>query len=111
MDDPPINVTLEDMKHSLEFIRLLQNATLDKSNLPPEVIERIRDPPNTSLNIEDADILFWIEIYIAVGNASEETYNAVRAAVIRRYPDMNALSLYKVSCGWWCISIRIFTTS
>lgn len=96
MDEPPIKVTLADMKDSLEFIRLIQEATLDGSNLSAEVIDRIRNPPQEPLKIDDADVLYWVEIYMAVGNASEETYHAVRAATMRRYPLMKALSLYKV---------------
>ncbi|KAH9851446.1 hypothetical protein C2E23DRAFT_869376 [Lenzites betulinus] len=84
------------MKYALEFIRMLQGATLEGSNLPPETIEQIRNPPNEVLKIEDPDLLLWIQIYIAVGNASDETYNAVRDAIKARFPEINALTLYKV---------------
>ncbi|KAI0325002.1 hypothetical protein GY45DRAFT_1438715 [Cubamyces sp. BRFM 1775] len=96
MDDPPISVTLDDMKNTLEFIRLLQTATLEDSNLPQEVIDRIRNPPNEPLMIDDADLLLSIELYLAVSNASQETYNAVRDAIHRRVPDIRIATLYKV---------------
>ncbi|EIW62750.1 uncharacterized protein TRAVEDRAFT_34095 [Trametes versicolor FP-101664 SS1] len=96
MDEPPIKVTLTDMKDSLEFIRLIQEAMLDGSNLSVEVIDRIRNPPQEPLKIDDPDILYWVEVYMAVGNASEESYLAIRAATMHRFPQMKALSLYKV---------------
>ncbi|KAI0732585.1 hypothetical protein C8Q72DRAFT_882261 [Fomitopsis betulina] len=58
MDEPPIKVTLTDMKDSLEFIRLIQEAMLDGSNLSAEVIDRIRNPPQEPLKIDDPDILY-----------------------------------------------------
>ncbi|KAI0823245.1 hypothetical protein BC628DRAFT_1453871 [Trametes gibbosa] len=96
MEEPAINATLEDMRHSLEFIRLLQTATLEGSNLTPEVIEGIRNPPNQGLTIDDPDLMLWIEVYMAVGNASEETFNAVRDGIIQRFPTVKSMSLYKV---------------
>ncbi|KAI8990710.1 hypothetical protein BD414DRAFT_413739, partial [Trametes punicea] len=96
MDVPDIEVTLDDMKDTLEFIRLLQNATLEESGLPSEGIHRIRNPIDQPLRIQDPDVQLAIELYIAVSNASEETYNAIRDALMRRFPEMEVLSLYKV---------------
>ncbi|KAH9858861.1 hypothetical protein C2E23DRAFT_864672 [Lenzites betulinus] len=96
LDGPEVNATLEDMRHALEFIRLLQNATLDDSNLSPETLDQLQNPPEEVLAVDDPDLLLWLQIYIAVSNASEETYNAVRDAVVRRFPQVKALSLYKI---------------
>ncbi|KAI0349238.1 hypothetical protein OH77DRAFT_1415387 [Trametes cingulata] len=96
MDVPDVDVTLEDMKTALESIRLLQNASLDDSGLDPEVIERVRNPREQPFKIADENALLSIKIFLAVANASEETYNAIREAIMGRFPDVGILTLYKV---------------
>ncbi|OSC96709.1 hypothetical protein PYCCODRAFT_1462331 [Trametes coccinea BRFM310] len=96
MDVPDVNVTLEDMKTSLEFIRLLQHATLDNSGLPPEVIGRIRKPPDMPFAIDDPNVLLSIKLYIATANASDDTYNEIREVIMARFSEVTVLSLYRV---------------
>ncbi|KAI0352686.1 hypothetical protein OH77DRAFT_1408449 [Trametes cingulata] len=96
MEVPDVDVSLEDMKITLEFIRLLQNASLDGSALDPEVIDRIRNPREEPFKITDEDVLLSIKIFLAVANASEDTYNAIREAIMGRFPDVSILTLYKV---------------
>ncbi|KAL7279560.1 hypothetical protein ACG7TL_005959 [Trametes sanguinea] len=96
MDVPDVNVTLEDMKTSLEFIRLLQHASLDNTGLEPELIQHIRNPTNTPFAIDDPDVLLSIKIYLGTTNASEDTYNMIREAIMDRFPGVIILTLYKV---------------
>ncbi|KAJ3001526.1 hypothetical protein NUW54_g6368 [Trametes sanguinea] len=96
MDLPDVNVTLDDMKTALEFIRLLQQATLDNSGLQPELVEQIRGPRCSAFAIEDPDVLLSIKLYLATANASEDTYSEIRDAIMARFPDVIILSLYKV---------------
>ncbi|KAJ3001952.1 hypothetical protein NUW54_g6112 [Trametes sanguinea] len=78
MDVPDVTVTLGDMKTALEFIRLLQHASLDNAGLPAELIERIRKPSSVPFSIDNPDVLLSIKLYIATANASDDTYNEIR---------------------------------
>ncbi|KAI1782310.1 hypothetical protein LXA43DRAFT_847035, partial [Ganoderma leucocontextum] len=84
----------EDLKISLEYTRLVQEATLENSGLDDEVIARLRHPIEEECTIPDPDTRLSIDLYLAVGNASEETYKAVCDAICRRMPEATLLSFY-----------------
>ncbi|KAI0632549.1 hypothetical protein C8Q77DRAFT_1059157 [Trametes polyzona] len=92
-----IDVKREDVRITLEYIRLIREASLDNSGLDPDLLEQLRNPPELELTIDDPNVILSIEIYLAVGNASIETYNAVRDALKHRSQDMEILSFYRVS--------------
>lgn len=96
MDTPDVNVSLDDMKSTLEFIRLLQNATLETSGLAPDVLERIRNPPEDSFEINEPDLELAIKLHLALANASDEAYHAIRDAIQQRFPDSEIPTLHKV---------------
>ncbi|OBZ66066.1 hypothetical protein A0H81_13935 [Grifola frondosa] len=87
---------IEDIRIAQEFIELLKHATLDESGLHADALARLRNPPQQPLQIDDPDILLSLEIYLAISNASQETYDHVRSAILRRHPETKILSYYQV---------------
>ncbi|KAF7378356.1 hypothetical protein MSAN_00261700 [Mycena sanguinolenta] len=80
-----------------EFIRALRNASLDsnKEKLDPDTLHRLRNPLQEPPTL-NADERLSINIFLAVSNASEQTYNSVRDALLRRYPENPILSHHSV---------------
>jgi len=76
--------TLEELRIAQEFIAALRNATLDNGDLPPEVVDRIRNPPTHKLDLDD-DLAMrtGIELYLDTETASEEVFDRVRATFNR----------------------------
>ena len=72
---------------------LIENATLENGGLTQKQIDRIRSPPEKPFTIDDADTLLSIKLFMAVGNASQETYKAVADAIKEHSPHIKILSL------------------
>lgn len=87
---------VQDLRHAEEFVRAVRNATLATEPLAEDVLERLRNPPTYPLDLSDADLRMSIDLYLAVRNASEETYNATRTAIMRRHPEDHILSYHAV---------------
>lgn len=90
------HIKIEDIKIALKFIAALQNATLDNAGLDPDLLHQIRNPETNILTVEDPDDRLSIDIFLAIGNASEASYTGVRAAILRRNPEYKVLTYYKV---------------
>ncbi|OBZ71428.1 hypothetical protein A0H81_08373 [Grifola frondosa] len=86
LGDPP-TIHLEELKIAQKFIDALKNASLDDDQLDPSVLDQLRNSVHAPLEIDDPDLRLSLDIYLAVSNASQDTYNDVRAAILRRYPD------------------------
>ncbi len=104
--EPAIRVTREDIKKTYEYIELLKNATLEESGITPRQLDRLKNPPQERFEIKDADTLLSIKIFMACGNASQETYNAVADAIKEHSPHINVLSLAQVCTS--CCSLVCF---
>jgi hypothetical protein len=81
---------LDSMKTTMAFIQALKTASFDDewSKLDPDALDQLRNPPMTSVNIDDNPA--WrlgLDLYLSVTNAAQETYTSVRKAILRRYPD------------------------
>ncbi|KAJ6466332.1 hypothetical protein C8R45DRAFT_485809 [Mycena sanguinolenta] len=85
--------TLEDFQIANAFIRALRDASLDdeEEKLDSDTLHRLRNPPQEPPTL-DTDKRLSIDIFLAVSNASEQTYNSVRDALLRRYPENPILS-------------------
>ncbi|EIW53805.1 uncharacterized protein TRAVEDRAFT_133072, partial [Trametes versicolor FP-101664 SS1] len=83
---------LKDLKLSLEFISMLQDANLNDSGLDTDVLHQLKNPPQYPLDLSDKDLLHSIDLFFATVNASEQTYEDARAAAIRREPNHKVLS-------------------
>ncbi|KAF8986784.1 hypothetical protein BDQ17DRAFT_1436054 [Cyathus striatus] len=89
---------IDDIKLSLEFIKALENASLNNpcEQLDTDMLNTIWNPPQEQLSIKSPDQRLSLDLFLAMGNASEDTYNHVRNAVKRRHPDDDILSFYQV---------------
>ncbi|KAK6971501.1 hypothetical protein R3P38DRAFT_2813734 [Favolaschia claudopus] len=78
------------------FIDNLRNASLDDNTerLDPELIERLRNPPRGVPEL-DADERLALDIFLSIANASVETYNSIRSAILRRYPESALMSYHQ----------------
>lgn len=85
-----------------EFIELIKNATLEDSGLTERQVHRLRNPPEKPFEIKDKDTLLSIKLFLACGNASQETYNAVCDAIKEHSPDIQVLSLAQVGVFHHC---------
>ena len=77
---PPDNTLLniKDIKVTQEFIRALRQASLDDELHSLELVENLCHPPEEVLDdYTDPDLHLSIEIFLAVGNASQKTYHAI----------------------------------
>ena len=96
-DDSPTTVScIENIKITQEFIKEIRVATLENGNLDDDVIHQLRNPPEEPTNISDSDVRLSLDLFLAVTNASEETYHASHDAILRRYPDSGVLSYHAV---------------
>jgi len=92
---------IHELKIAQQFIESLKNATLDNSTLNDWVCERLRNPPTSTVDdMLDPILRLSIDIYLAVGNTSQETYNSVRNALMRYNPVEPILSYDIIR---WCI--------
>ncbi|KAF8978516.1 hypothetical protein BDQ17DRAFT_1394725 [Cyathus striatus] len=87
IEEPPAETATPNF---VPFIKALENASLDNpcEQLDTDMLNTIRNPPQEQLSIKN--------LFLAMGNASEDTYNRVRNAVKRRHPDDDILSFYQV---------------
>ncbi|KAH9160378.1 hypothetical protein EDB89DRAFT_2117194 [Lactarius sanguifluus] len=88
-EDPGIKV-------SQDFIKEIRAATLDNGNLDGDLIDRLRNPCEQPADISDPDIWLSLDLFLAVTNASEDTYKSCRDAILRRYPESSVLSYHSV---------------
>jgi hypothetical protein len=86
---------IEDISISLKFIEHVKNASLE-DYLDKEAIYRLRNPPEHELTLDDPDDRYSIDVFLAVTTASEATYDAIRLATLRRYPDSGMLTYHRV---------------
>jgi hypothetical protein len=60
--------------------------------LDSECLDCLRNPPQESIDISNLDLHLTLNIYLVVGNASQETYNAVQTVILCCYPENKLLS-------------------
>jgi hypothetical protein len=97
LEDVYASVKQEDLRTSLSFILALQNASLDDvgTGLSPDAIERLRDPPQQRLSLNDDRALrLAIRLYLEL-NHSDEDYVKARTAHIE-YDGVELPSLHQI---------------
>jgi hypothetical protein len=88
---------ISELRLTAEFIELLRSARLEDSNMDPDSIERLRNPPTTIPDeFNDKHFVKALKAFLAAGNASEATYNSFRASIMECYPDDPFLSYDQV---------------
>ena len=55
-------------------------------------------PSEPAEDLNDPDLRLSIDLFLGITNASQETYNSVRNAILRHSPDINILSFNQVKC-------------
>jgi hypothetical protein len=99
-EHPNFTSIIEDIKIAREYINALKGATLDSDLsrhwLGEEIIDQIKNPPTSPLIIDDLTTRLSLDLYLAVGNASQETYNSACAAIHHHFHDEKLLSYFKV---------------
>lgn len=76
-------VHLEDLQIAQDFIEGLRGASLDSSPIHPDLLDRLRHPPEEELHIEDRALRFSLEMYLH--DTSEESYEQIRGSLQRIY--------------------------
>lgn len=74
----PVPATLEELELVQKFIREIKDATLDADNLPPSVIERLRNPSNIPASIADKAMHSGIDLFISMSNETETAFDKAR---------------------------------
>jgi len=98
----PMEPKIHKLKIAQQFIESLKNATLNNSTLNDWVCERLCNPPTITVDdMLDPILRLSIDIYLAVGNGSQETYNSVCNALMHYNPAKPLLSYDIVK---WCIT-------
>ncbi|OBZ72992.1 hypothetical protein A0H81_07205 [Grifola frondosa] len=105
-EEDPIEITVENIKSEVDDIRIaeefreqLRTAQLEKSGLSEQDIFRLRNPEEAELDIDDPILRLSLDIFLAVSNASEQTYTDVRDALMRYHPPAKSTHTTK-SKGW-----------
>lgn len=108
---PPVNVpgeqpeqptaTLEELKLAQAFIRHIEDAKLDDMALPQHVIDRLRTPQESTVNLdEDEALRAGLELFVGTKHLPEEVYNTARnvynRSMERQGIDMTMPSLHTV---------------
>ena len=89
---------LDEIRIANDFIKLVKGASIGDAydKLDPEYARTLRNPPQEPLTIHDNDVRLSLDIYLALWNASQESYNGVCDAIRRRSPEVDPLSFYQV---------------
>ncbi|KAF7312856.1 hypothetical protein MKEN_00969900 [Mycena kentingensis (nom. inval.)] len=65
---------LEDLQLGLDYIELVKSATLDNDDLPEDIKAALRDAPEGLPSIDDPDLRHSLDVFLALKDCSEETY-------------------------------------
>ena len=87
---------IENIKFTQEFIEGISTATFENGCLDDDLIHRLRNPCDEVTSISDPDTRLSLDLFLAVTNASEETYHACRNAILLRYPNSQVLPYHAV---------------
>jgi hypothetical protein len=89
---PDVEPTVEQLKLSVDFIRALQNASLDGSGLSDDALHRIRNTPRHALDIDDPTELLSLRHFLGASNTSQHTYANVQKVHNDTFPEQPMLS-------------------
>ncbi|KAJ8589580.1 hypothetical protein M405DRAFT_899515, partial [Rhizopogon salebrosus TDB-379] len=78
---------LPKIQETMEFILALKNATLEDpvARMSDEALERLRNPPQVTLEINNPGIRHSISTYLALEHASQDAYNRMRRSTMRNF--------------------------
>jgi hypothetical protein len=92
-----LNSPIDDLKKTTQFIDGLRAATLERSNMQQEDIDRLRAAePDPRLDVMDKHFIKALRIFLSTTSASQATYNAIRSSMLECYPDDPFLSFWQM---------------
>jgi hypothetical protein len=89
-------LSVDELKTSVEFIRALESASLDRGNLDAEALTRLWNPPEHVLEVSDPNDLFSLEQYLMTQGSSQDTYIRIHENHNKRYAGDEMLSYEKI---------------
>ena len=89
---------IDEIQLTEQLNSMLRNASLGDVHdaLKEGVHERLKNPLQECLQLDDPDLRLSIDVFMSTLNASQDTYMAVRQSIMRRYPDSQILSYDQV---------------
>jgi len=92
------NSQIEEIAIAQQFIQLIRTASFsdEHDNMDPYYLDRLCNPPNEVLVIDNPDIKLSIKQFLSLSNASEDAYESTRQNIMERFPDCQMLSLHEV---------------
>ncbi|KAF5347383.1 hypothetical protein D9758_011249 [Tetrapyrgos nigripes] len=88
--------SIESIANTQKYIEIIKNATLDDDILSSETLDRLHIPVEGIVDILDPYLHLAIDIFIATTGSSDRTYNAIRTAIMRCFPEADLLSHFLV---------------
>ncbi|KAF8981244.1 hypothetical protein BDQ17DRAFT_1549544 [Cyathus striatus] len=87
---------IESVRIPQQLIKEIKDATLENGNLDKDTIFHLRNPIEEPVDVSDPAIQLSIDFFLAVTNASQETYDAIQDAYLRHHLEESLLSYYCV---------------
>ena len=80
---------LPKLRETLEFVNHVRNASLEDpiAKFTPAMLERLRNPPEAPIQLNDPGIRHSISTYLALENASQAAYERVIKSTKQNFPD------------------------
>ncbi|ETW76855.1 hypothetical protein HETIRDRAFT_125856 [Heterobasidion irregulare TC 32-1] len=106
-DDDDVDITaenspslIEDIRITERFISELQTATLKNGDLPLSLVQTLQDPDHCPqgplVELNDPILRLSLDLFLAVSNASQQTYTDIGAALMRYQPALKILSFDQI---------------
>jgi hypothetical protein len=92
----PTTSRIDSIKTTQQFINAICCITLDNGNLDNNLMDHLRNPSEQPADISDPDIWLSLDLFLAVTNASEDTYKSCCNAILHHYPNSGVLSYHSV---------------
>jgi len=81
-----LNSPIDELKKTAHFIKALQSATLEESNMQQEDIDRLRAAElEPRIDMTDKHFVKALSIFLSMTNTSQTTYNAICTALFWCY--------------------------
>ncbi len=87
---------INSIKVTQDFIKEICAVTLDNGNMDDNLIDRLCNPHEQPADISDPNIRFSLALFLAITNASKETYKLCHDAILHCYPESGVLSYHSV---------------
>ena len=68
---------LDHLKTTMEFLKPMKNAHLDNCGLNADTLNQLHNSVTEPLNFKDQGTLLGLDLFIALRNSAQETYNSI----------------------------------